>query len=84
MGADDVLVVYSDGVTESSNAEGQFFGEENLRILLGSLRAHRPREICQEVLDQVKAHQGAAEQYDDITILAFQRCEDADVERAEA
>jgi serine phosphatase RsbU (regulator of sigma subunit)/HAMP domain-containing protein len=78
MGADDVLVVYSDGVTDSSNAEGDFFGEENLAALLASTCAHHPKEICQKVLDRVKAHQGAANQFDDITILAFRRCGDGD------
>ena len=38
----DVLIVYSDGVTEASNAADDFFGDERLRTAIGSVTANRP------------------------------------------
>lgn len=65
----DILALYTDGVTESFNEEGEEFGEE--RILL-SLKRHRdlsPEGIVQAILADVQ-HFGLQEQHDDITLIA--------------
>jgi sigma-B regulation protein RsbU (phosphoserine phosphatase) len=66
----DWLVVCSDGVTEAVNAAGEELGRETV---LGTVRHHvaaRAEAMCEAVLDAVAAHQGAAPQYDDVTVLA--------------
>lgn len=40
----DVLVIYSDGLTEARNTEGEFFGEERLRELLPDLHGLTAQE----------------------------------------
>lgn len=68
---DETLVLYTDGVTESCNNEGEMFTEERFARALEGLSAGSPKEVCLHVLNEVTAHQGTAQQADDITILAF-------------
>ena len=69
----DLLVCYTDGVTEPENEFGEMFGEERLMELL--LRnAQRPEEeIIQLVLDSVKQWTGSGELQDDMTLLLARR-----------
>ena len=69
---DDTLLVFTDGVTEAQNGDGEMFGEERLLGLLAE-----PTETAQALLDRVvlalREHTGQAEQFDDITMLAVRR-----------
>jgi serine phosphatase RsbU (regulator of sigma subunit) len=69
----DLLVLYSDGVTEAQNADFEEFGVDRL---LDVVRAHAiepPSALIAEVLDAIDRFAGDAPQYDDITILAISR-----------
>ncbi|HEY1251042.1 MAG TPA: PP2C family protein-serine/threonine phosphatase [Thermoanaerobaculia bacterium] len=69
LAAGDVLVVYTDGVTEAPDAEEREFGEERL---LESVRANEDRpvdEICRGVLKAVDAYQAGLPQQDDMTLV---------------
>jgi len=69
----DLLVCYTDGVTEPENEYGEMFGEERLMELL--LRnSQRPEEdIIQLVLDSVRQWTGSEELQDDMTLLLARR-----------
>ena len=45
----DLIVAYTDGVTEALNPEGEEFGEERLKELLGAAIG-RPRRECRRNL----------------------------------
>jgi sigma-B regulation protein RsbU (phosphoserine phosphatase) len=65
----DVLVVYTDGVTEALNPAGVEFGEEKLRsTVVESLRLPA-RESAARVIAKVLEWQGRASQHDDITLI---------------
>jgi serine phosphatase RsbU (regulator of sigma subunit) len=65
----DMLVVYTDGVTEALNPAGVEFGEEKLRsIVVESLRLPA-RESGARVIAKVLEWQGQASQHDDITLI---------------
>jgi sigma-B regulation protein RsbU (phosphoserine phosphatase) len=67
----DLLVVYTDGVTEAFNAEGEEFGEERL---LDALKRHAEGSAAQirdAVLREVDAFVGEAPQHDDLTMMVF-------------
>jgi sigma-B regulation protein RsbU (phosphoserine phosphatase) len=69
MQSGDVLVIYTDGVTEAENPTGAEFGEERLRsVLIESLRLS-PRELTARVIESVLEWQGPAPQHDDITLI---------------
>jgi sigma-B regulation protein RsbU (phosphoserine phosphatase) len=73
MAPGDVLVLYTDGVTEARNVQGEFYGE---RRLLESLRAdlQRPaRDIQQAVISDTNRFVGDAPQSDDIALAVIVR-----------
>jgi phosphoserine phosphatase RsbU/P len=64
----DLLVVYSDGVTDALNAAGEEFGEERLEEVVRQ-RAHLPAaDLLEALLQAVREHDGGA-QYDDVTLI---------------
>ena len=65
----DVLVLFSDGVTEASNEEGQDFGEERLIDLVANLRAASAREILDRALEEIRSFSNRAQQHDDLTLM---------------
>jgi serine phosphatase RsbU (regulator of sigma subunit) len=64
----DTLLLYTDGVTEALNAEGEEFGEERL---LEAARQHRelsPPELLAAVADHARGF-SPHEQSDDVTLI---------------
>lgn len=68
-----ILLLYTDGVTEAQNAGGTLYGGERLSQCLAQIPAHSAREAIDLVFDDVGRFVGAAEQFDDITLLALRR-----------
>jgi hypothetical protein len=66
----DLVVLYSDGVIEAANAEGEEFGEERLRALISAHASCSPEEVRQAVLQAVRQFAGSREFADDLTLLA--------------
>jgi len=67
----DVLVVYSDGVTEAMDTESVLFGDDRLLDVLGTLASPEPEATVAAVRQAVGGHIGAAEPSDDVAILAL-------------
>ena len=65
------LVLYTDGVTEANNLQGQQFTDERLRDCLQIINGHTADAIVQTVVTDVKKFTGDAPQSDDITVLAL-------------
>ena len=68
----DLLVIFTDGVTEAMNGKGGLFGDQRFFELLTQGRGDPPDTVVADTLNAVKEFRGRAEQSDDITILAFQ------------
>ncbi len=69
----DMLLLYTDGVTEANNITKEEFGEQRLKELLSSTSQVGCQQMIDMVKDGVKAFAGEAEQSDDITLLALKR-----------
>jgi sigma-B regulation protein RsbU (phosphoserine phosphatase) len=69
----DILLLYTDGVTEARNEDGAFYGEERLGNQLVSHRQLNPKEITQRILDDVQHYSATDEHADDKTILTIKR-----------
>lgn len=67
----DTLVVFSDGVTEALNADGDEFGEERLLALLHAHHACFPEALLDRILAGVRTFAGGAAQNDDVTALVL-------------
>jgi hypothetical protein len=68
----DALLIYTDGVTEARDEQGEMFGMNRLLAVAGQLG--RTAEQLTDLMDQaVRGHTGYAEQADDITMLFMTR-----------
>ncbi len=65
--AGDLLLFYTDGVTEAAAPDGELFGDDRLRTLLAECADQEPGRIRDTILAQVRAF--APVQRDDITLL---------------
>ena len=65
----DVLVIYSDGVTEALNNAGEEFGEERLSTELIKYRTAPLSDLVQSVITAVQTFAAGASQSDDVTVL---------------
>jgi phosphoserine phosphatase RsbU/P len=76
---DDLVVVYSDGVTEAANVGGDEFGRERLVEAITCGHGTKPEMLLERVLDAVRTFSRDAPQADDITALILRyRGESAD------
>ena len=69
----DLLVVFSDGISEATNARDQQLGEQHLGTLCADLNGHTASEIVSTILDSVLEHTGDTPQSDDMTLVAVRR-----------
>lgn len=67
----DLLFLYTDGIPEAKNTDGEFFGEERLHEVLGEPGS--AEAVVDRFSRAVVAHSGAAEQFDDVTMLGLRR-----------
>jgi PAS domain S-box-containing protein len=69
----DMLVLYTDGVTEAQNVQEAFFGKERL-LEVARTNLGRPAQDVQEILiAEVHEFVGDAPQFDDITLMVIVR-----------
>ena len=69
IGAGDLFVLFTDGITEAMNLASDLFGEERLNRLLEA-HAHLPvDELQARILGDVEAFVDGADQHDDMTIV---------------
>ena len=69
LGEGDEIFLYTDGVTEATNANNELYGEERLLAFMNTLRDVPSNEICGLVKADVDAFVGEAPQFDDITMV---------------
>jgi serine phosphatase RsbU (regulator of sigma subunit) len=67
----DVLVFYTDGITDAANREVAQFGEERLRASVEQSLSLSAPEICQRIREHLQTFTGATPQWDDITLAVM-------------
>ena len=67
----DLILFYTDGVTEAFNTNGEEFSENRLKNVLTSLVSLPVEQITSGILENVLLFSGEAPQSDDITVLAL-------------
>lgn len=77
MEPDDLLVCFTDGISEPENEYGEMFGEERLSGLIRK-NAHLPSiQVVNLIIEAVEKWTGSPELQDDMTLLVA-RCKDKD------
>jgi sigma-B regulation protein RsbU (phosphoserine phosphatase) len=69
----DLLVLYTDGITEAVNEEGKEFSGARLADSVRSLYGRSPREINAGILEAVERFAGETPQRDDLTLVTVAR-----------
>jgi phosphoserine phosphatase RsbU/P len=69
LGPGDVLVLYTDGITEAENPAQEMFGEDRLREAIAGVRTLPAAAIVAAILEAVQAFSSPAPQSDDITLM---------------
>jgi len=69
----DVLLLYTDGVTEADNSDGKQFGTERLVEVMKECRNGTAREIYQTIYDKVKEFASADHVFDDLTMVVVKK-----------
>ncbi|NQU84552.1 MAG: SpoIIE family protein phosphatase [Mariniphaga sp.] len=71
LSANDVLFIYTDGVTETVDTDGGRYGEKRLKKLLMGLKDNSLLEIVNNLEDNLKIFKGAEKQIDDYSMVAI-------------
>lgn len=66
----DILVLYTDGVTEAFDDRNEAFGEDRLKEFLRANREKPARALLDSLVAEVRSFTGSAPQSDDITLVA--------------
>lgn len=69
----DRLVVFSDGASDATNREDEFFSEERLENLVMKHNDLSADELLDKICDEIKIFTGDAPQFDDITLVIISR-----------
>ena len=69
----DTLILYTDGVTDASDAAEQRFGRERLRDVVRNHRHLSAVELAETIHEAVGTFVGGAAQFDDFTLLVAKR-----------
>ncbi|MFM7425855.1 MAG: SpoIIE family protein phosphatase [Elainella sp.] len=71
----DGIVLYTDGIPEAANLTGELYGVERLCAVIGAVWQLPAAQICETVVQNLKAHIGDQKVFDDVTLLVVKRLE---------
>ena len=69
----DIILFYTDGVTETTNIDDELYGETRLQAIATRLRNESAETICRAIYNEVIEFQGEAEQFDDLTLMVLKK-----------
>ena len=70
---EDTAVLFTDGIPEGRNMNGEEYTEERLRGLIAGYRDLTTDDLCRKVLEDAQSFAGAGQQCDDITPVIIKR-----------
>ncbi len=73
--SNDVLILFTDGISESQNQAGEFYGYDALRSLIEELDTdhYTAAQIKDAIIKNVSLFAGGAPQHDDITLVVIKK-----------
>jgi serine phosphatase RsbU (regulator of sigma subunit) len=69
LGRGDLFLLYTDGISEAMNVEGDCFGDSRLADLASQHADLTSSELRERILGEVRAFAGSAAQHDDMTMV---------------
>jgi serine phosphatase RsbU (regulator of sigma subunit) len=65
----DIIVLYTDGITEAMNSANDLFGDDRLSNIVEEHGHLESGELRERILREIEAFVGAADQHDDMTMI---------------
>lgn len=69
----DVLVLFSDGITEATSSADEEFGDDALAALVAGRRAESAAALVDAIVSAVTLHARGVAQSDDMTVVVLKR-----------
>ena len=69
----DLLVLYTDGLTESSNSHREEYGEDRLKSIIQKNPNHSPKAVIASILSDLQRFRDGNPKIDDLTLMAIRR-----------
>lgn len=69
----DMILLYSDGITEAMNENEEELGEEEMKKVISENTGLSLEELSEKIFEKVKIHAGDNLQYDDMTLVMIRR-----------
>lgn len=69
----DLLLLYTDGVTDAQGPSGDRFGDDRLLATLEATRGSTAQDVVDRLRDSIDGFQGGVEPADDVTVVALRR-----------
>lgn len=73
LSVDDVLVIYTDGISEAHNTNGDLYGEPRLQKLIQEYAHKSAQELCSIVMEDVQKYSRGSDETDDRTMVVIKR-----------
>jgi sigma-B regulation protein RsbU (phosphoserine phosphatase) len=70
---DEMFVGYTDGLVESRNSTGEFFGEERFKALLYDFAHLSPEQLAQRIFTTINNFVNETAKHDDLSLLIIKR-----------
>ncbi len=67
----DVLVLYTDGITDSANRKEELFGEDRLFQLVKEHRSSGAQDLVDTIYSEITKFSAGAPQFDDMTLIVL-------------
>ena len=72
----DTILLYTDGITEAMNADGEQFGVKRMHEVFAATPPEHSQQVAEAIFEAVRDFVGDTPQSDDITCLVLRRNED--------
>lgn len=69
----EIIMIYSDGVTEAMNENEEEFGEDRLKLIITSNLNLSSKQLAEKIIGEVKNHSLKVPQSDDISLMIIKR-----------
>lgn len=73
LSSNDIIIIYTDGVTEAMNSKEEEFGMENFKKIICENETASASELLDMLLDAINKHTKGAPQMDDITLVILKK-----------
>ena len=73
MHSGDVLLLYTDGITEAMDKDDKMYGEERLKQMVRKYNKETPRDIAYIILEDVQKFTAESKYNDDRTLVVIKR-----------